>query len=484
MNMKLFTTLLVFCGLAAVPATAAAASWKSVGTYGSEGSGGSTFGVDSAGNFTILFRGRNIDDEVTAAAVSDRAPRGKIGESRPFPTADAEGAALDVAPGGARTAYYATGPDGNRRVEFRTRGRKGGEWSAPTVISQGHPGIQRLTLRVSPSGQAVLVWYETPPQYEIVYGGPNRSRYTMYASTRSSASAAWSPPKAITEGLLIGFDLEIDDDGNALLAWVDDGEHSVKTMRRRAGGDFGAPEVQGEPGSVEYSVPAVAVAPSGKAIMSWVVERPDGVGRGTAVVTTGTTTKKFPKPMVISRKGSEPLIAIDDRLAAVSWVENLGSSGRVRALLAGPREDIGDRPAITVSAKGVRGRAAMVVTRGRVGLAWSRGSQAKQFNEARTADSQGKLAGVAALSKPGDNTSLEDLTANERGEVFVALDTGTRTKRRAVVVGASASTGRFGRPVVVGTEKFLDQVFFMPPGRGGSMYVAYIAGNWHLSVYE
>lgn len=474
----------------AAPSTAAAGEWRTIGDISPRDrtSAGISYGVDGAGVLTVLYRDFSHDDEVGAVQVRDREPREPATAGATFDPGGPSLVDLAVAPAGPRVAAYGSGPDGNARVELRFRATEG-EWSQPVVVGQGFRRVANVRVEVAPSGEVVVAWLETATRSEQQQApSEQRLRTTLYA-TGQRGDGSFHPPQALgtTEGFTF-FSLETDDDGNAVVAWLDESAEAARTARRRAGGTFGSSEQHVVPGlPVRGGSIDLAVAPGGRAVISWPVGEADGVGRSPHAATAGTTTGGFDPPTVVSRNaGEQGSVAAGDRIAAVTWVEDPSVRGRVRSILAAPDEKIGDRAARTVSRRGVRhfGSGQTTAARGRVTYAWDRQFSGDRVVEARTATSSGDFTSLQTLSSRSHESFSTTTATSRRGEPWVAWVSREPRKRLSGVQTAKASSrdGKFGRTLRLPRVPSLDLLELIP-GRGGTMFVLQRPEWLRLNVY-
>lgn len=486
---KLVIALLAFTALA-LPSAASAGSWRSLGDVSdrNQTSAGISFGVDARGVFTLLYRDFSWDDELGPVQVRDREPGGRVTTGSTFPTGGTSLVDLAVAPGGQRIAAYGSGRDGGARVEIRTRGASG-DWSEPTVVAQGLRRVANVQVEAAPNGEVVVAWFETPTFSEQQQAPFERQTpWTLYAAARSGPDGSFGAPQALATFGTRSYELALDADGNAIVAWIDDSARVARTARRPAGGDFGQSEPLVVPGEqAGDGSPELEVAPGGRAVLSWPVGEPDPTGRGPLAAAAGTTKGGFDAPTLVSRKaGSFSDVAVGDRVAAVTWVEDPSVRGRVRSVLAGPRQRLGDRPTRTVSRRGVRGfrYGQTAVARGRVTYAWDREFSGHRVVEARTATSGGKFTRAQTLSSRAHESFSVTTTTSRRGEPWVAWVARERRRRLSGVQTAKASSrdGVFGRTQKLPRVPSLD-LLELVPGRGGSMLVLQRPSWLRLHVY-
>lgn len=153
------------------------------------------------------------------------------------------------------------------------RDAPGQPFGAPVTVARArYEAPPDVDVAVGPSGDALIVWSETP----VLRRGPAR-----VMAARRAPGGAWGPPEAIaTTAPLDELDLmglpvsvEVDAAGRATIAWTlptgddfdDTGRIEVATAAR--GAPFGPPE-RLSPGVSTESAPSLTVTPSGRALIA------------------------------------------------------------------------------------------------------------------------------------------------------------------------------------------------------------------------
>jgi hypothetical protein len=158
-------------------------------------------------------------------------------------------------------------------VTTATRPAGASRWSAPTVVSDVNGGSDQPVLAVAPSGAGVIAWVEVLPQ------GPTRSYFALEATTRPSASAAWTAPVRVASAAagVSGVTVAIDRAGQITAVWNDGFATDPAIELASAGaatGRWSRPR-QLAPAGHGGSDPQLSVDDRGDALVAW----PRVVGR-------------------------------------------------------------------------------------------------------------------------------------------------------------------------------------------------------------
>jgi hypothetical protein len=204
----------------------------------------------------------------------------------------------------------------------------------------------------------------------------------------------------------------------------------------------------------------------------------------------GDACTGFGPVRVVSHDASSYLNAVaDDDGAAVSWVENPGSSGKVKAILVPPATDIASLPVRVVSPAGVPFYFfdQSATARGRTAFAWARRVSGPIVVEARTADANGKFTKAQKLSSRTYTSSRIVVKMSSRGEAWVAWGEQARDTRRSsdglATAKASSTNGVFGRRVTLPRGSDGIDLVELIAGKSGTMLMAYRRGFWYLRSY-
>lgn len=344
----------------------------------------------------------------------ERAPRRRFVTRPGF---EATNARLAVAPGGERIAASITGPADDSSIEVRRR-LPGRDWSEPQVVATGQVRpYDNLAVEVAPTGEAVVWWTD-----ERVSTPQRRS--ALMVAVRPAGATTFSPAEPLAEGRLSPAAVQFDADGNAVAAWVDRDTGALRIARRPAGSVWNAPESFAVPGrSVvdDFDAPRLAVAPNGRAVVTWSVGVDGQEFSGGIAAIAGSATGPFGTPVVLSDRGSASAAATDGRLSAITWAENPGAKGRVRAVLLARGADLASAPERVVSGTAVPyGVGQVTVAKGRATFAWLRRVAGPRVVEARTATIDGRFTRAQTLSSRRETASNVTITTSSRGEPWVA----------------------------------------------------------------
>jgi sulfur transfer complex TusBCD TusB component (DsrH family) len=428
--------------------------------------------TDRTGALTAVYRGLDLDDEFGPVQFRDRPFGGPIGKVTTFPLF-AQNVRLAVSPGGRQVlAYFVRRDDDSYALEVLSRRRAERAWSAEDVIARGIAEPFDLQLAIASSGEAVVLWQDGT---------------TLAAAGRAAGSTSFEAPVTLGAVAVRGAALGMDAHGNALLAWAEGGDRIERAIRRPAGGAFGgiqALPVEGRQTVGDFA-PELAVSATGRAVLAW-HDLPEGsnarhFGASAAI---GTTAQGFGAARSLDAGPVEGIdSAIDDRLTAVTWVREPGSTGRVVVALAGtgqPVEALTERvlsPRRSFSSYG-----SLTVARGRATVTWNRqvgtrGDGGGVFVvEARATGSGGSLGARQRLSERGACCGL--LVASRRGRPFLAWRAG---EGRIDVARASLRTGLFGAPVRIRARGF--DTMDLVATRGDAMLLTYRSRSYHLLTY-
>jgi hypothetical protein len=238
--------------------------------------------------------------------------------------ADAFAVAMAPRPVGALLAWtQQTGPSTRRLFVAASDGPDAGRGSAPPGASNA---INTPRIAVDEHGGVVAVWSEP------IRAGPERNHASVVAANQHP-TGEWTTPVRLSAPGAPAADPQVagNEHGEAVAAWRS--RAHVEVALRAPDGRFGSRQVL--PGRTRQvpGAPALAIAPSGEAIVAWV----NGViGRFSVILAAVRPPGGvFGSPQRIAHSTSPPIVAIAaDGEATLAWCSGDCERGRPRLLTA------------------------------------------------------------------------------------------------------------------------------------------------------
>jgi hypothetical protein len=178
--------------------------------------------VNGLGEAVVVWK----DHGSLVAAISDSAGFGPPREISPITGVDV-GPEIAFNDAGDIVVAWAT-KNGVRAV---TRRADAG-WGPSVKVSRGSAGVGRLSLAMDVRGEGILLWAAGPRK---VFGSASYLSRVMSASHLPGAGA-WSTPRLLGRGALIGTQVAMDGSGAALAVWSQPVGRGVRYLERPPGG--------------------------------------------------------------------------------------------------------------------------------------------------------------------------------------------------------------------------------------------------------
>ena len=152
-------------------------------------------------------------------------------------------------------------------------------WRGAVAIEVGNAGVADLKLAVDRNGNAIAVWVQDGD-------ATTATRYDVWANRYNAATAAWGSAQLIetaNAGGASGLDVAMDDAGNAIVVWSQDGDTTSATIYDiwanrydAVTGTWGTARLL-ESGSGQASAVRIAVSRGGEAMAVWQQESATGL---------------------------------------------------------------------------------------------------------------------------------------------------------------------------------------------------------------
>jgi hypothetical protein len=280
-----------------------------------------------------------VDSGGEAVAVWKRSgPYGSVIQSAARPTGGTWSAPVNISPTGKRLksfqpqiavsaagevlAVWAHFQGGHEAVAQSAARRPDGTWSAPITLSRTSGEVQRPAIAIDDAGEAIAVW-------EVFEGD------RIVQSATRATTGTWSAPISLTpKGMESGgSEIAMNDAGEAVVLWDTRLARSLrevtKTTFHSPGGTWSAP-VKVVEGRVAEIAPAIAISPTGEAIVIWERFR-ERSGREYSRIESASHPAggAWSKPTNLAGKGGPsfeaPAIAIGpDGEAVAVWTRSIG----------------------------------------------------------------------------------------------------------------------------------------------------------------
>jgi hypothetical protein len=273
----------------------------------------------------------------------------------------------------------------------------GGTWSTPRTISEPGRNSSDPEVAVDAAGDAIVVWE-----------GANGSGTSIAQEASRPAGDTWTVPvKLSAEGQNAQIPaVAISPSGAAVVAWVrnDGSDFIVQASRRAPGGIWTTPLNLSKPGG-DAGSPTVAIDPAGDAVVAW--RRWDGTHEVVQAVRRSGEAGAWSPTADLSRaeeSGYGPTAAIDPAGdATVIWEGIYGNTHGVATADSAAGTDVWSPPAV-LSATGVGGfePALAINSRGDAVAAWNEHSQGSELVRVAL-----RGAGNSAWGAPIDLSSPE-----------------------------------------------------------------------------
>ena len=263
-RLVILSLLLVAGMLASTVGSAAAAGWLapqnvplSVGDLGFDEDGNAIavgIGANAGGDATIRAMTRPFGGQWSASV-----PVSGSGASEVQPPQVAVNAHGDA------VAVWSADIGGSTGVVRASRRPAGGQWSDPTVISEGAVYDRDLDVAIDAQGNATAIWSEFSTA---------TSTFVVRSASRPSGGG-WSDPVDFSKSALRNSArLAVDPQGNVTAIWLGDGTLSpavVLTKSRPAGGEWSSEPIalSSDDATVSAEAPQLAIDAQGNATVIW-----------------------------------------------------------------------------------------------------------------------------------------------------------------------------------------------------------------------
>jgi hypothetical protein len=146
--------------------------------------------------------------------------------------------------------------DGPGEVWISVRGKRRSRFNAPRAMSE--PGARSLRLKTADNGETVLAWVD--------------ERMRLLSRFRT-LGGRWSEPHIVAEGVSTALSLDVAPDGSGALGWRSgrsgESDELLHAAIRPPGGAFASPTTLAGPPDIGAFGPVVAAAPRGRALATW-----------------------------------------------------------------------------------------------------------------------------------------------------------------------------------------------------------------------
>jgi hypothetical protein len=180
----------------------------------------------------------------------------------------------------------------------------GAAWSAPRAVV-GDAGASAVSGAGNRRGSEAFAWQVTTRRLVRVGRQSGLASYVRARVRRPDGRLGSVQTISSTRGLVMNPQIGVDDAGNVTAVWTEAGRHlSITGAYRPHGKRFGRPVELGRSGHFNDARPALAVGPSGDAVVAW------NEGRSVRVVRRGVgPCRCFGAPVAL-RAGSDQTVAI------------------------------------------------------------------------------------------------------------------------------------------------------------------------------
>jgi hypothetical protein len=323
------------------------------------------------------------------------------------------------------------GQAGQTHAMWSTRGTRQGDgsvaWTAGFKLPASPQALDGYALAVTPGGQAVLAWRELRP---AVLDLPAQRNLVVAEGDGST----WSPAVAIesADGDVDHPAIAVGAGGAVVLAWEqagDSGASQVLASRRSGASTWSAPHlltVDGGRGTVLSTLPRVAVAADGRALVVWQQNEgslrslwsssagADGSWAAGVGITEPGVARQFTDPALAMNAAGRAVLAWGDATSSFSQVFVRGYDAATgtwgseqQASTDGLLQHTEQRVAIDAQA--------------RVTVVW-RGSSANPHAFARSLDGAAHwLAAPVRIDAPGDDTSFDPQVAVDGAGTLITV---------------------------------------------------------------
>ncbi|MET0603152.1 MAG: PKD domain-containing protein [Baekduia sp.] len=292
-------------------------------------------GFDEDGNAIAVGVGANSGGDATIRAMT-RPFGGQWSASVPVSgsgASEVQPPRVAVNAHGDAVAVWSADIGGSTGVVRASRRPAGGQWSDPTVISEGAVYDRDLDVAIDAQGNATAIWSEFSTA---------TSTFVVRSASRPS-SGGWSEPVDFSKSALHNSArLAVDPQGNVTAVWLGDGTLSpavVLTKSRPAGGDWSSEPValSSDDATVTAEAPQLAVDAQGNATAVWGLHH---FGGDDVVQAARRTAGSSWSPAVELGDGRAPQVAVDPQGNATAIWE-LSSSPSSSAVLSSSRTAAG-----------------------------------------------------------------------------------------------------------------------------------------------
>ncbi len=332
------------------------------------------------------------------------------------------------------------------------------EWSAPSTLAR--PAVP-VSAAGSPSGREAFVW-QIQTQRSLNEGPVSfvRARIRL-PDGRLSRTQTISRTDQVTYGPSV----QLDSSGTATAVWIESDGSQTRYMVsvRPRGGRFGTPVTVGASGS---TIPALAVAPDGAAVIAWstnfdgfrAVIRPRGHCPSPRARGCFGSVQTL-DPVQPRDAGQNPTVTFGPGgRAYMAWSSGLPAVNRllypcIRFAVAPPGQRFGSPQTITDSSAGCDEQAVAVAADGTAVIAWRASPPLSSEGEhpwgpirVAVRDSQGHISATQTLSPDGFSPRVR---VNRQGEVIVLWQQRAASHTSTLTARVGPIGGTFGAPTQI-----------------------------------
>ena len=296
-------------GKAEYPSVAIAANGDTLTVFAQQtGTRLAVFAVHGNVNSATIGAPRMIDHPETSAQASQRV-NGKFQAATQVVMNPATGDAL---------AVWSATANGQPQVWTARYTRASDSWSTPARLDASVSGAANPVVAMNARGQAIAAWSE--------FGS---------VSAATFAAGGWRSPMRLSAGVAAMPQAGIDGAGNAWVAWMEkdavgtDNIHAAQIMSAGASSPARILDTLAAPASL----PSVAVAPNGNALVAWLQD--DGNGNSVHASRFDGSGWSAPRAIEIHPGNSfAPFAALNDSGGIVAWEQEVAeaSSGGAYAV--------------------------------------------------------------------------------------------------------------------------------------------------------
>jgi hypothetical protein len=472
-----------------VPAQAA---WQSLGRLADSTQEASVpqVGVDGNGNAVLVwvqFDGTHAGDDPATRCCSriqarTRTASGTLGPVESISPAGKNAGVPQVAvdPNGNAVFTWTLNNGTNDVIQVRRRSAAGALSKVKTISSAGQ-NAEESQIAVDPNGNAVIVWER--------FDGTNPAGDCCFRiqARRRAATGTLSTTKNLSNAGQSSFSPQVgvDTNGNAVVAWTTftGTKDDIQVRARTATGTLSALQTLS---SKEAGQAAIADAPNGDSVITWVELGTTDVIQARARTATGTLSA-VQSLSAAGQYAEEPQVAVDPNGNAVfTWERFDGSSPATNCcwrIESRRRTSTGTLSAVdSLSAAGQSALAPQlgVDTNGNAIFVWGRSDGTSSSPkccvriQTRRRSSTGTLSGVKTLSQAGRNASDPQVAVDPLGNAVFdwARSDGTYRRIQARRRSSTGALSALQTITSVGPDASSPEVAVDPNGKAVFVWVA------------